>query len=170
MINKYWRLLFYTAAGAISGLGSSEDEDKLEQELLEAPDFFVSIRGILFLVLIICSVIFEALVRIGMAFYKGEIPNLEGQDEDGEPIEPLYSVMLINRYSFKKWFDDTCVIECKPTFQEEYVFYKYYNKVGQISMNKKWRTYIPYDLQEQADEAKKNYLSYRLSGLVENPK
>lgn len=67
--------------------------------------------------------------------------------------------------SFQRWLENNAFEICKPTFYEEYLFYKNYYRGCKFFSKRKLITYFPDSLEELTEQAKRNHLISKLSGI-----
>lgn len=151
---KYtWRKWQFAFFGILMGCGY---ESHREQILEEPPDHTLTSLGFAVISTVIISVLLEFLILTGTTLF------LRQKFKYNDSM----ILSLYGRSNITKWMDAYGLQKCSPTFEEEYVHYKYYNIVGKWIYKKSLRDSLPHGLDVAADNAKKNYLSYKLSGIV----
>jgi hypothetical protein len=158
---RFWKTWQYSAYGCIAAIISDEDK-----ALVEVPTSVASrkllICGSIIASTVVLMVLFEFSIRTLWAKRKGWRKKI---DEDTHCIV----LDLLDKYkpSIEDWMDENGFIEHTPSFYEEYLFYKYYYKMGKWFIKKKITGYFPSEVERLAEQSKKNYLTARLAGLSE---
>jgi hypothetical protein len=152
-----WRTWQFPAYGCIASLISDDDK-----KIVEPPDQILTRRLFVLTVFILIVAISEYLIRTLWTKRKGLKEKL---DEDA----PSIFDSLIGKYKepVGEWAEEKGFIDVEPTFYEEYLFYKYYYKIGEKLYKKEAIKYLPDDLEDLMKRARKNYLTLRLAGLKE---
>ncbi|MHA2280232.1 MAG: hypothetical protein ACXAC5_05160 [Promethearchaeota archaeon] len=152
-----WRTWQFPAYGCVASLISDDD-----RKIVEPPDQILTRRLFILTVFILIVAVSEYLIRTIWAKRKGREEKL---DEDA----PSVFDSLIGQYKepVGEWAEEKGFIDVEPTFYEEYLFYKYYYKIGKYLYDKEAIKYLPGELGKLANQSKKDYLVFRLAGLKE---
>jgi len=154
---KLWRMWQYPAYGCLAPFIS--DEDKIT---VETPNEVISRRLFILGFLVIFIALCEFFIRTLWAKRKGWKEKL---DQDAPSVFDKW----IKKYkpSAEDWIERDGFIKHTPSFYEEYLFYKYYNKIGKWLFKKEVISYLPSELEKLAEQSKKDYITIRLAGLGE---
>lgn len=157
-MNSLWGTINFISYGCLAPFISDIDKDK---ETYKIPNEIVTRK--LFITVIVVTIFFlvEFFVRSLWMKRKGW-----GKWLDENMPSVLEGLAKKHKSSISNWVDKNFV-KYKPTFYEEYLFYKYYYKMGGWALKKKLIDYLPNELKKLAEEAKKDYLTFRLAGLKE---
>jgi len=154
---KLWELWQYPAYGCLAPVISDEDKD-----IVEVPTEVISRRLFFIGFIVIFVALCEFFIRTIYAKRKGWKQKL---DQDA----PSVFNRLIEKYkpSAEDWIERDGFIKHTPNFYEEYLFYKYYNKIGQWLLKKEAISYLPIEVKRFAEQSKKDYITAKLAGLGE---
>jgi len=153
---KYiWRKWQIALVGAVFGFGA--DEESKDQNLEHTINSIITPFGLVTVLAFFASILLEIIIRLSAALILKQKLNFDGS----------MTVDFIEKESIRDWMDKKGTRDISPTFEEEYLFYKYYKAVCKWSYKNSFRDHIPYNLDKAADNAKKNYLSCKLSGIIE---